>query len=126
MPTDRRPRPLGTMVAYGFPGVEVRGDLAIAGRLGASCVEVLPDWRSLPDPVAFGALAADHGLAVHSAHGCWGRRTIQAQRVDLGEPEPTARRASIDDIRRCLDWRNWICARGRRAYFECPEIARRG
>lgn len=117
------------MVAYGFPGVEVRGDLAIAGRLGASCVEVLPDWRSLPDPVAFGALAADHGLAVHSAHGCWGRRAIQAQRVDLGEPEPTARRASIDDIRRCLDW---LAEAGGRClvvhpggYSEPPEFAAR-
>lgn len=104
MPMDRAPRPLGTMVALGFPRVDARADLAIASRLGASCVEVLPDWRSLPDPRAFRALAQDHGVSVHSAHGGWGRRAIRAESIDLGATDAATRLASVDDIRLALDW----------------------
>ncbi len=48
--------------------------------------------------------AADHGLAIHSAHGCWGGRTIRADRVDLGSTDPTIHRESVDDLKRCTDW----------------------
>ena len=78
-------RPLGTMVAYGFADRDLDVDLAIARRLGARVLEILPDWRVLPDPeAACDAQVADAGLAVHSAHGCWGGQSIRAARVDLG------------------------------------------
>lgn len=109
MPTPPPPKPpaprrLGTMVAVGFAGLDVGVDLAIAARIGASCVEALPDWRALPDPAAFRARVADAGLLVHSAHGCWGGQAIQAKRVDLAHPDPAGRSASLDDLRRCADW----------------------
>jgi len=97
-------RPLGTMIAYGFPRGAVGVDLELATRMGASLVEVLPDWPALPDPIALRRRVADNGLAVHSAHGCWGGRSIAARRVDLGSLDPATRRESVDDIRRCVDW----------------------
>jgi sugar phosphate isomerase/epimerase len=92
------------MVAHGFPEKDVAVDLDLALRLGASCVEILPHWRSLPDPDEVRRLAEDRGLSVHSAHGCWGGQSIAARRVDLGSPDEETRRASVDVIRRCLDW----------------------
>lgn len=106
MPQPARPiaRALGTMVAYGFPRGDVGIDLAIAARLGASCLEVLPDWSDYPDPIRLKVRAADLGFAIHSAHGCWGGQSIRAPRVDLGSPDAATHRASLDDLRRCLDW----------------------
>jgi sugar phosphate isomerase/epimerase len=49
-------------------------------------------------------MVADRGLAIHSAHGCWGGESIQADRVDLGSLDPSTHRASIDDLKRCVDW----------------------
>ncbi|MBX6315290.1 MAG: sugar phosphate isomerase/epimerase [Isosphaeraceae bacterium] len=92
------------MVAYGFDRGDVGTDLALAARLGARVIEVLPDWRRYPDPVAFRARLADGGFQLHSAHGCWGGQAIAAPRVDLGEPDPAAHRAGLDDLRRCVDW----------------------
>ena len=100
----RRRRPLGTMIAYGFARGHLETDLAIAARLGASCVEVLPDWRSLPDPGMLRDRLADAGIALHSAHGCWGGQSIAADRVDLGNLDPDAWQSSVDDLKRCLDW----------------------
>lgn len=97
-------RPLGTMIAYGFPRVALADELALAARLGARCLEILPDWAALPDPRALRARAADAALAIHSAHGCWGGQTIRAPRVDLGQTDPAGHRAGLDDLRRCLDW----------------------
>jgi sugar phosphate isomerase/epimerase len=97
-------RPLGTMVAYGFPRGDVRGDLAIAGRLGATHLEILPDWSSLPDPLVIRRLAEDSGFTIHSAHGCWGSRSIRAKRVDLADFDDGGRAESVDDIKRCIDW----------------------
>ena len=104
MQPNRTPRALGTMVAYGFPRGDLGVDLSIAERLGATCLEALPDWASLPDPAEFARRVADRGFVVHSAHGCWGGQSIAAQRVDLGEPEESRRTASVDDLRRCVDW----------------------
>jgi len=105
MTIARRPaRPLGTMVAYGFAPGGLATDLAIARRLGASVVEAFPDWRTLPDPVAFRDEVSAAGLAVHSAHGCWGGQSIRAARVDLGEPDARARAEAVDDLKRCVDW----------------------
>ena len=67
-----RSRPLGTMIAYGFADLALSGELALALRLGAVTLEILPEWRLLPDPVALRVQVADAGLAIHSAHGCWG------------------------------------------------------
>jgi sugar phosphate isomerase/epimerase len=92
------------MVTYGFPRIDVRNDLLLAQRLGAQVVEVLPAWRTLPDPGEFRRRVADLGLEVHSAHGCWGGQAIRASRVDLGEPHLQARGESVEDLKRCLDW----------------------
>lgn len=97
-------RRLGTMVAYGFVEGGLAVDLAIARRLGASVLEILPDWRALPDPKTLRVQVADAGLSVHSAHGCWGGQSIQAPRVDLGETDPWTHEASVVDLKRCIDW----------------------
>ncbi len=98
------PRFLGTMIAYGFAGCDVAADLDIAARLGASVLEILPDWRVLPDPEPLRVRVADAGLAIHSAHGCWGGQSILAPRVDLGDLNPRTHSASVDDLKRCIDW----------------------
>jgi sugar phosphate isomerase/epimerase len=92
------------MIAYGFPDRDIARDLDIARRLGATVVEIFPDWRSYPDPGVLRVRLADTGFAVHSAHGCWGGQSIRAERVDLGQTEPGAHAASVDDLRRCIDW----------------------
>ena len=97
-------RPLGTMVAYGFDTVDFAAELALARRLGASVLEILPDWRALPDPSVLRCQVADAGLTVHSAHGCWGGRAIRAPRVDLGDLDAAAHRAAVDDMKSCIDW----------------------
>jgi sugar phosphate isomerase/epimerase len=92
------------MIAYGFRRGHLATDLDLARRLGAACIEALPDWRQYPDPIVLKAHVEAAGLAVHSAHGCWGGQAIAADRVDLGGTEPGPWRESIDDIRRCIDW----------------------
>jgi sugar phosphate isomerase/epimerase len=92
------------MVAYGFATVNFAADLALARRLGASVLEILPDWRALPDPGLLHRQVADAGLKVHSAHGCWGGQTIRAPRVDLGERDAAAHAASVADLKACVDW----------------------
>ncbi len=97
-------RPLGTMVVYGFTEGDILHDLDLAARLQATCVEILPQWKSCPDPVVLRHLVADRGMTIHSAHGCWGGQSIAAKRVDLASLDPSVRGESIDDIRRCIDW----------------------
>jgi sugar phosphate isomerase/epimerase len=97
-------RPLGTMIVYGFPEIDLPDELSLARRIGASVLEILPEWGRFPDPAVVRARAADQGLAIHSAHGCWGGRTIRAARVDLGSTDPAAHRESVDDLRQCVDW----------------------
>jgi sugar phosphate isomerase/epimerase len=98
------PRPLGTMVAYGFAEIDLAADLELARRLGASVLEIFPDWRALPDPGVLRSRVAECGLTLHSAHGCWGGQSIHAYRVDLGQPDPGVHRASVADLKRCVDW----------------------
>jgi len=98
------PRELGTMVAFGFAGLDFAEDLALADRLGATVLEILPDWRSDPDPGRVRTPVADAGLSVHSAHGCWGGQTIRAPRVDLGSTHPATHLATVDDLKCCIDW----------------------
>lgn len=97
-------RCLGTMVAYGFPRDELDLDLYLAERMGATVLEVLPDWGALPNARELRDRVHDRGLAIHSAHGCWGSRTIRAKRVDLASVDGTEREASVDDLHHCLDW----------------------
>jgi sugar phosphate isomerase/epimerase len=92
------------MVAYGFPGLEVRHDLEIAQRLGVSLLEILPDWRTLPDPKLLRKQVSDAGLFIHGAHGCWGGQSILAPRVDLAALDPSGHAASVEDIKHCIDW----------------------
>ncbi len=98
------PRELGTMVAYGFPGLDFAAELVLAHQLGATVLEILPDWRRYPDPKALRAPVADAGLSIHSAHGCWGGQSIRAPGVDLGSCDPMTHLASVDDLKRCVDW----------------------
>jgi sugar phosphate isomerase/epimerase len=97
-------RSLGTMIVYGFPKADLEIDLAIAGRIGAEVVEILPDWRAFPDPIPLRKMAEDRGLKIHSAHGCWGGQSIEANRVDLATPDSHAWAKSLDDLYRCIDW----------------------
>lgn len=97
-------RALGTMVVCGYAKVDIAADLKIALRLGASCVEILPHWPSFPDAGEARLRVEDSGLRVHSVHGCWGGQSIKAARVDLAAIDESARRASVDDIRRCVEW----------------------
>lgn len=97
-------RLLGTMITHGYPGICLNAELDLAQRLGAEVLEILPDWRALPDAGVVRLVVADRGLSIHSVHGCWGGRTIKAARVDLGETDPAAFRESVDDLKRCIDW----------------------
>jgi sugar phosphate isomerase/epimerase len=97
-------RALGTMITYGFPDVGLDAELTLAIQLGAEVLEILPHWGRLPDPALLRQRAADRGLSIHSAHGCWGGRCIKALRVDLASCDAAAHRASVDDLKRCVDW----------------------
>jgi len=97
-------RVLGTMIVYGFPRVRLDADLDLAQWMGAEVLEVLPLWKDLPDPPGLRRAVADRGLILHSAHGCWGGMSILAPRVDLGSTDPAVHEASVDDLRRCVDW----------------------
>jgi sugar phosphate isomerase/epimerase len=99
-------RLLGTMVIYGFPEHELDSELEIALGIGASVLEILPDWSRFPDPERVRKQSADRGLSIHSAHGCWGGRTIRASRVDLGSVDPSVHRHSVGDLKECVDWLN--------------------
>ncbi|MFI5461358.1 MAG: sugar phosphate isomerase/epimerase family protein [Isosphaerales bacterium] len=97
-------RPLGTMVTYGYRDIDLDAELELAVWIGASLLEILPGWSRLPDPALVRRSAADRGLAIHSAHGCWGGQTIRARRVDLGATEPSVHHESVEDLKRCVDW----------------------
>ncbi len=92
------------MVTYGYPAVDMDSELALATRLGVDLLEILPDWGRFPDPRRFRRAADGRGLAIHSAHGCWGGRTIRANRVDLGSTDAIVHRESVDDLKRCAEW----------------------
>jgi sugar phosphate isomerase/epimerase len=92
------------MVAYGFDVVDFAGELDLAHRLGAEVLEVFPEWRSEPDPSSLRLRVSDAGLAIHSAHGCWGGQSIRAARVDLGFLDLSRHRESVEDLQRCVDW----------------------
>jgi sugar phosphate isomerase/epimerase len=92
------------MITYGYADIELPDELALAARLGAEVLEILPEWSRFPDPALVRRRATDRGLSIHSAHGCWGGRTVRATRVDLGATDPIAHRESVDDLKRCVDW----------------------
>src|SRR5262249_28275635 len=83
--------------------IDLEAELALAIRLGATVLEILPEWGRLPDPGPLRRCVADRGLSIHSAHGCWGGQTIHAPRVDLGSIQASTHRASVDDLKRCAD-----------------------
>lgn len=97
-------RVLGTMIVYGYPRLHLDAELDLAEWIGAEVLEALPLWKELPDPLALRRAVADRGLSLHSAHGCWGRESIRAARVDLGSTDAATHDASVDDLRRCIDW----------------------
>src|SRR5438067_1949459 len=65
-------RILGTMITYGYPGISLESEIDLAAAIGASVLEILPDWKSFPDSVLLRRVVDDRGLTIHSAHGCWG------------------------------------------------------
>jgi sugar phosphate isomerase/epimerase len=97
-------RCLGTMVTYGYPDIALDAELDLAVMIGASLLEILPEWSRFPDPALVRRRAADRRLAIHSAHGCWGGQTIRARRVDLGATERSVHEESVEDLKRCVDW----------------------
>jgi sugar phosphate isomerase/epimerase len=97
-------RRLGTMITYEYPEISLADELDLAIRIGASVLEILPEWSRMPDPSIVRRQSADRGMTIHSAHGCWGGRTIHARRVDLGSTDPSTHRESIDDLKVCIDW----------------------
>ncbi|HKM55395.1 MAG TPA: sugar phosphate isomerase/epimerase, partial [Isosphaeraceae bacterium] len=97
-------RPLGTMITYGYAGIALESELELATQFGARVLEILPNWRTFPDPAPLLAQVADRGMSIHSAHGCWGSRSIKALRVDLGQPDEVLFRQSVDDLKWCVDW----------------------
>lgn len=97
-------RPLGTMVAYGFDVVDFNNELDLAHRLGADVLEIFPEWRVEPDASHLRKRVSDAGLAIHSAHGCWGGQSIRAARVDLAFLDPVRHRESVEDLQCCVDW----------------------
>ncbi len=99
-----RPRALGTMIVYGFPNRKLEDELSLATLLGATLLEILPEWSSYPDPALVREGVSDRGLAIHSAHGSWGGTSTRARRVDLGTTDPSIHQESIDDLKRCVDW----------------------
>ncbi len=92
------------MITYGFSNRELGIDLDLACRMGATCLEILPDWGQRPAPGPLRTRVEALNLTIHSAHACWGRRTIEARRVDLADPDSAGRLASQDDVARCADW----------------------
>ncbi|MDX2036019.1 MAG: sugar phosphate isomerase/epimerase family protein [Isosphaeraceae bacterium] len=92
------------MVTYGHRPDSLERDLALAEALGASEVEILPDWGSLPDAATCRSIVADRGLVLRSAHGSWGRQSISGRRVDPGDPAESTRVEAVDDLRACADW----------------------
>jgi sugar phosphate isomerase/epimerase len=92
------------MITCGYPRITVESELALAERIDATVLEILPAWSEYPDPELLHAQVIDRGLSVHSAHGCWGGQTIKAARVDLGDPDTAVLRDSVDDMKRCVDW----------------------
>jgi sugar phosphate isomerase/epimerase len=97
-------RVLGTMITYGFAEKDLEAELALARWLGVELLEILPEWGQLLDPRLVRDRAVDWKLSIHSAHGCWGSRTIRAARVDLGATDPAIHRESVDDLKQCVDW----------------------
>jgi len=97
-------RVLGTMVVYGYPRAPIDAELDLADQLGAEVLEILPLWREEPDPASLRRRVEDRGFRIHSAHGCWGGQSIRADRVDLGATSPAVHEASVDDLKRCVDW----------------------
>lgn len=79
-------------------------DLAIAQRLGAKYVEVLPRWNALPPAEPLRRAIENEGLAIWSTHGPWGGQTIQAGRVDLADTNPRLREESLVDLMHAADW----------------------
>ena len=90
-------RSLGTMITYGYPEIALDDELDLAIWIGASVLEILPEWSCLPDPALVRRRSADRGLSIHSAHGCWGGRTIRRDESTWGPrtPRPIANRSTI-------------------------------
>ena len=97
-------RPLGTMVAYGFAGGDLAVDLAIARRLGATVLEILPDWRVFPDPARCdrGRRRRSFDPSAPTAAGAASRSAPPGS--TSATPDPRTHAASVDDLKRCIDW----------------------
>ncbi len=98
-------RPLGTMVIYGFPERELDAELDIALGIGASVLEILPDWSRFPDPELVrnrGRQIGDSPSTVRTAAGEGGPFVRPASTSD--RPIPPFASESVDDLKACVDW----------------------
>ena len=103
--TTSRHEPLGTMVTYGYPDIELAAELALAARLGVGDC-----WRSCRNgadsptrPWCAGRppIGACRSTAPTAA-GAAGRSERSAS--TSGRPTATIHRESVDDLKRCVDW----------------------
>lgn len=99
------------MVVHTPKGPLLQHDLALAKRLGATVVELLPQWHSLPAPDEVREAIEQSGLKLWSVHGPWGGQSIAAARVDLADLNERSWQESIDDLMRALDWSAQVGAR---------------
>lgn len=97
-------RRLGLMVVHSPKGPLLEHDLGLASMLGATCVELLPQWHSLPEAAVVREVIENSGLSLWSVHGPWGGQAISAARVDLADVNDQLRQISIDDVLRAMDW----------------------
>jgi sugar phosphate isomerase/epimerase len=98
------------MIVFGFARGDLATEFGLAHRLGASCLEILPDWRSDPSPAGLAEEAAGEGLRIHSIHASWGGQCRGAGRVDLGSVDERVWRLSLDELRGCADWASSVGA----------------
>ena len=82
-------RALGTMITYGYPDIELADELALAARLGAEVLEILPEWSRFPDPGLVRRAAADARDGDPQRPWLLGRPDHPRRRVDLGATDPT-------------------------------------
>jgi sugar phosphate isomerase/epimerase len=92
------------MIVCGYEQHSLDDQLQVAIRLGASCVELYPRWRTAPDGGAVGRQIRDAGLEVWSAHGPWGNETWSEGRVDLAATIESQRQRAVADVQRAIDW----------------------
>ena len=98
-------RRLGTMITYGYPDIALDDELDLAVWLGASVLEILPEWSCLPDPALVRRRVGRSWycrFTVRTAAGA-GERSGRGGST-WGRLDAATHRESIDDLKGCADW----------------------